>query len=174
MDLWPERTAAAVSLNPYLTYIELGAAAALLAIAAGAGYHFGGLSADDKLNAYKTEVEAQHAVQLSAVATAYQDQVLAREASEAKLQKVQNAYDTLKDLPDVASVGTAHRLLLVAASTDRTGGCDVPAAGAVAGGAQASAAVALGHSSVESALGDVLAACAADASQMNAMVQLAP
>lgn len=165
---------AARIVKAYFIYIELGVAALCLVLAAATGFHFGGLSADDKLNTYRTEVEVAHATQLSAVATAYQDQVLAREASEAKLQRVENAYDELKGAPDPATVGVAHRLLIVAASTDRTGGCGLPAAGAVASGAQTPAALPIGPSGVERSLGDYIAACAADAAQLNAMIQLAP
>jgi len=109
------------------------------------------------------------AAQLSAVAAAYQNQVLAREASEAKLQRVQNAYDAIKDLPDPATVGTAHRVLIAAA-----GGCDVPETRAMADGAQTPAAQPVGPSGIERALGDYIAACSADAAQMIPMVELAP
>jgi len=144
-------------MNPLL-YAKLGGAALLLA----AAFYLGGLAS-------KSRYEALRAAQLSAVAAAYQNQVLAREASEAKLQRVQNAYDAIKDLPDPATVGTAHRVLIAAA-----GGCDVPETRAMAGGAQTPAAQPVGPSGIERALGDYIAACSADAAQMIPMVELAP
>jgi hypothetical protein len=140
-------------MSAYLTYIKLGAAALLLALAAGAGYHFGGLAS-------KTALEAQHAAQLQAAVTALDTQASQRVAAEAKLAKVQNDYDTIKDIPDPVSVGLAHRLLIAAPSA-----CSgpMPGATAVAGGAPAAAAVAVGPSAVERRLNDYIEACGADA-----------
>lgn len=117
----------------------------------------------------KWRYEALQAAQLKAVADAYQSQVLAREASEKKLQEVTDRYDAIKDIPDPATVGVAHRLLIAAA-----GGCTVPEARTVAGGAQAPAAQSLGPSRVERSLGAYIKACSADAAQMIPMVELAP
>lgn len=61
-----------MTLNPYALYIELGAAALLLALAAGTGYHLGGLGPTAAL-------EADRAEQSQAIATA----VLAERASAA-------------------------------------------------------------------------------------------
>ena len=130
----------------------------------GGGYHFGGNSA-------KTAAEAQHAAQLSAVATAYQNQVLAAQASEAKLQQVENAYDDLKAVPDPVSTGLASRVLYRACPA---GGGDVSKAPAVAGRAPAPTKEPRGDPSLERRLQAVLDACTDDARQMNAMIELAP
>jgi hypothetical protein len=151
-------------LSAYLTYIKLGAAAALLAIAAGSGYHFGGLSA-------KSSAEAAHAAQLQAVTDAYQKQVLATAASEAKLQKAENDYDAIKDLPDPVTTGLASRVLLHACPA---GGGDVPQARTVASGAPGAAQEPSGDSGFGGRLQAVLDACTADSRQMSAMIDLAP
>lgn len=120
-------------------YLKLGAAALLLALAFGAGFHFGSLSADDKLNAYRTAVEAQHAAQLQAVVdtmTAHDNQAAAQHAAD---QRVIDRYDATQGIPDPASVGTAHRVLLLAASFDGTGDCPVQQTGPLAGGSAPSA-----------------------------------
>lgn len=151
-------------MNPYLLYVKLGAAALVLAIAAGAGYHFGGLAA-------KTALEADHAAQLQAVVNQLDENARQAAADHLHLQGVIDHYDATKDIPDPASVGTAHRVLIVAAAG---GGCAVPEAGTVAGGAQAPAAIAIGPSPIERALDDYIKACSADADQMIPMVALAP
>ena len=151
-------------LSPYLVYIKLGAAAVLLAIAAGAGYHFGGLAS-------KTALEAQHAAQLQAVVNRLDENARQAAADHASQQKVIDAYDATKDIPDPASVGTAHRVLLLAASA---GGCPVPEAGTVAGGAPRPAPIAIGPSEVERRLNDYIQACGGDAKRLIATQGLAP
>jgi hypothetical protein len=99
-----QQEAAAVITGPYLLYVKLGAAAALLAGAAGVGWHFGGLAKDDAFNRYKTDVQAQRATQLSALASAWQNRELQTQAKDARhdaematLQAVRN-----NPLPGVA------------------------------------------------------------------------
>jgi hypothetical protein len=79
-----------VNLNPYLTYIEMGAAAALLAVSAGAGYHFGALSGEAKAADARTALEADRADQSQAIATA----VLAERASAAATAAADHATET--------------------------------------------------------------------------------
>jgi hypothetical protein len=141
-------------------YVKLGAGAGLLFLA----YHLGG-------NASRAALEAQHAAQMSAVATAYQNQTLALQASEAQLEKVQNAYDAIKDVPDPVSTGLAQRVLVAAGGACRS---DLPKAAAVAGGTQASPAVTGGDSGIVGRLQGLIDACTADSKQMNAMIELAP
>jgi hypothetical protein len=74
-------------VNPYLLYAKLAAGALLLALAAGAGWHFGSLSKDDELNRYKTDAQAQHAAQLSALATAWQNRELETQAKDDRHDK---------------------------------------------------------------------------------------
>lgn len=147
-----------------ILYAKIGGIVAAVALLFGLGYHFGGLSA-------KTAGEAQHAAQLSAVASAYQNQVLAREASEATLKRVQDAYDAIQSTPDPVSAGLATRVLYHACPT---GGGVVPQAGAVASRAPAAAAQPSGDPGLGERLQAVLDACTADARQMNAMLELAP
>lgn len=152
-------------MNPYGILIEAGAVLLCTVIAFGSGYHFGGMAS-------KTALEADRAAQLQAVVNQLDENARAATADHARLQGVIDTYDAIKDSPDLAyaAAGTAHRLYIRAAG----GGCDVPETPAVASGAQAPAAVTLGPSGVERALGDYIAACSADAAQMIPMVELAP
>ena len=161
-------------MTPYLTYIKLGAAALLLAIAAGAGFHFGSLSADDKLNAYKTAVEGQHAAQLQAVVNAMTEHDQQAAAQHAADQRVIDAYDAAKAVPDPVAIGLAHRVYLVAASASGAECSQLPAARAVAARTQAPSAIPGGDPSIIGRIQDVIDACTADADQLNAMVKLAP
>jgi inorganic triphosphatase YgiF len=147
-----------------LAYLKWGGIAGLALALFVAGYHLGGNSA-------KTAAEALHAAQLSAVATVYQNQVLATQASEAQLQKVENAYDAVKDAPDPVTAGLATRVLLRACPAS---GGDVPQAAALAGRAAASTAESGGDPGLGGKLQAVLDACTADARQMSAMIELAP
>jgi hypothetical protein len=86
MARWSEGTAEAV--NPYLTYIELGVAALLLAIAAGAGFYVRGLTCEaaletDRAAQSQTIATAVLAERASAAATAAQDH--ATEATHAQV-----------------------------------------------------------------------------------------
>jgi hypothetical protein len=141
-----------------LLYLKLGAIVLALAIIFGAGW-----------TTCKWRYEALQTAQLQAVAVAYQNQVLAREASEAKLQRLQNAYDAIKDLPDPVTTGLAQRVYLAAARE-----CDLPSPAAVARGVQAPSAILSGDPSLIGRIQDVIDACTADAHQLNAMIELAP
>lgn len=147
-----------------ILYAKLVGAAAALVFLFGLGYHFGGMAS-------KTAEEAARAAQLSAVATAYQNQVLAAQASETQLQKVENAYDALKDTPDPVTTGLATRVLYRACPADRG---DVPQAKPVAAGASALGAQPGGDPSLAGRLQAVLDACTADARQLDALIKLAP
>lgn len=157
-------------LTPYLVYIKLGAAAVLLAIATGAGYHFGGLSGSVKAADAQTALERDHASMAQAATTALLAQAAQAAADHASQQKVIDAYDATKDIPDPASIGTAHRVLLVAAAG---GGCAVPETGTVAGGAAGPAPIAIGPSEVERRLNDYIQACGGDAKRLTAAQALA-
>jgi hypothetical protein len=153
-----------VNLNPYLTYIEMGAAVALLTVSAGAGYHFGGLAS-------KTALEAQHVAQLQAVVDAMDENARQAAADHATQQRVIDAYDATKNIPDPASIGTAHRVLIVAAAG---GGCPVPEAGTLAGRTADAARSAVGPSEVERRLDDYIQACGRDDKKLTAAQALAP
>jgi hypothetical protein len=148
----------------WITGLKLGGILAMLAALFGTGYHFGGMAS-------KTALEAQHAAQLQAAVTALDNQASQRVAAEAKLAKVQNDYDAIKDLPDPVSVGLAQRVLYAACPA---GGGDVPKAGAVASGALAAAPEPGSDPGLGGRLQAVLDACTADAKQMSAMIELAP
>lgn len=141
-----------------LAYAKWGGIAALALALAGGGYHFGGLSADDKLNAYKTAAEAQHVAQLQAVVTTMETNARDAAADHAKLQKVIDAYDATKDVPDPASIGTAHRVLLLAASAAGAGDCPVQQTGPVASGGAGSSGGASETRKAQSGLVQVLEA----------------
>jgi hypothetical protein len=151
-------------VNPYLAYIKIGAAALLLAIAAGAGYHFGGLAS-------KTALEADHAAQLQAVVNRLDENAREATADHAHLQRVIDRYDATKDIPDPASVGTAHRVYLYAASACGGG---LPEARALAGGVPGATPVTIGPSEVERRLDDYIRACGEDANLLRTVQALAP
>jgi hypothetical protein len=142
----------------YLTYAKWAAIA-------GVGvwiYHLGGASD-------RAALAAQHAAQLQAVVKAMDENAREAAAAQAHLQGVIDAYHATPIDPIVP--GIAHRVYVVAAGT-----CSgrVPEARSVAPGTQAPAALPIGPSNVERSLGDYIAACASDAAQMKAMIQLAP
>lgn len=147
---------------PSLIYLKVGAAALLLILVGGTGYRLGGSSA-------RADAARDRAVQLQAVASAYQNQTIALEAAQAKLKTVQDAYDAIKDLPDPATVGAARRVLLVAA---RAGGCDLPTAASPTPGIAPPTALPGSAQRLERALDDYVQACSADARQLNALIQL--
>lgn len=123
-------------ISPYLTYIKLGAAVAVLAAVGTAGFHFGGLSADDKLANYKTAVEAQHAAQMKTVADAYQAQVLAAEADHVHMQGVIDELNKNLAKPDPRLADLGQRVLDVEAAAGRSTCSRVPQTGPGAGAAQ--------------------------------------
>jgi hypothetical protein len=147
-------------VNPILA-AKLGGALALIAVLFGAGYHFGGMAS-------KTALERDHADMAAATVNALLAQRAQATADHNRLQEVIDRYDATP--PDPIIPGLAHRVYVYA--TAHCGG--VPQSGSVAPGTEAPTPVPIGHSSVESALGDVLSACSADAAQMTAMIQLAP
>lgn len=149
--------------EPYLTYAKIGAAVALLAIVAGIGFHLGGLRATAAL-------EADHAAMAEAATKALLAQAAQAASDHASQQKVIDRYDATKDDPDPASIGTAHRVLIVAAA----GGCPVPEAGALAGRAAEPARVAIGPSEVERRLNDYIQACGRDVKKLTTAQALAP
>jgi hypothetical protein len=136
---------------------------AALLLGLGVGWYFGGLHG-------KAQLEALQASEFKALADAYQAQVLAKQQSEAKLATVENAYDAIKDTPDPATLGTARRVLLIAARDS----CPLPGAATVAGGTENPAPLAIGPSAVERALDAYVQACSEDAKQLAAVIQLAP
>jgi hypothetical protein len=145
-----------------IAYLKLGAIALLAAVLFGGGFYFGGLRS-------KTALEADHAAMAKAATDALLTQAAQAAADHDKQQKVIDTYDATKDIPDPASVGTAHRVLLIAAADS----CPVPEAGAVASGAPAAARVAIGPSEVERRLDDYVQACGRDVKKLIAAQALA-
>jgi hypothetical protein len=141
-------------------YIKLAAGAGLLFWA----YHLGG-------NASRAALEADHAAMATAATKALLAQAAQAAADHASQQRVIDAYDATKDIPDPASVGTAHRVLLLAAGA---GDCPVPEAAAVAGGAPRAPAVTIGPSEVERRLDDYIQACGEDTKLLRTVQALAP
>lgn len=168
-------------MTPIL-YAKIGGIAALAALLLWTGWHFGGLSKDDELNKYKTVQEAQYAASLKTVADTLNKQIQDGVTARAAQQKVIDAYDTTKNVRDPASVGTAHRVLHLAASSSGAGGCPVPETGAVAsggahpsGGAGEAAKAQSGLVSlVEADLDDYIAACGRDDKRLLLTQGLAP
>jgi hypothetical protein len=88
-------------------------------------FYLGGL-------APKAALERDHADMAQAATRALLAQAAQAAADHASQQKVIDDYDANKDIPDPASIGTARRVLLLAAAG--AGNCPVPETGAVAGG----------------------------------------
>lgn len=157
-------------------YAKIGGIAALAAILLWSGWHFGGMSADEKLANYKTAVEAQYAANLKTVADTLNKQIQDGVADRAAQKKVIDAYDADKANPP-ATAGLADSLRDATQSASCPASRDVPKAGTVAGGAQGATAKPSGGPSVERLSGLVQAvfdSSDADAKQMNAMIKLAP
>lgn len=123
-------------IAPYLTYIKVGAALALLAAVAAGGYHFGGLSSAIDLANYKTDVGAQHAAQLKTVADAYQAQVIAAEADHVHMQGIIDELNKKLSTPDPTVAGLAQRVLDAEAAAASTACSRVPQTGAGAAATQ--------------------------------------
>src|SRR5258708_38758805 len=98
-----------------LAYLKWGGIAAALLSYSWLWFHLGGLSS-------KTALEAQHVAQLQAVVATMENNARDAAAAHAKQQRAIDAYDAPNDVPDPASVGSAHRVLLLAASA---GSCPV-------------------------------------------------
>lgn len=147
-------------MNPYLIYIKIAAAAVLLAVLFGTGYHFGGMAS-------RTALEADHAAMAQAATQALLSQRKAQDAESARINKAVSDYE--KPI-DPITVGLSHRVFIYANRAD----CPVPGAATVATGTQTAAPVPIGPSSVERSLGDYITACAEDAAQLSAVIQLAP
>lgn len=159
-------------IAPYLAYIKLGAAAVVLGAVATASFHFGGISADDKLNTYKTAVEAQYAANLKTVADTLNKQIQDGVADRAAQQKVIDAYDTEKALPP-ATAGLVERMRIVE-SASCAAGRDLPKAEPVASGAQSPSRVPASDSEGQRLLQAALDAADRDADRLNTIIKLAP
>jgi hypothetical protein len=118
-------------LTPYLAYIKIGAAAVLLAIAAGGGFHFGGLSGSVKAADAQTALEGLEAAQAENTAKA----VLAERASAAaESARVNTKLKEFEDAPiDPVVTGLAARLYAYAASATDPAVGPVPTSSGSAG-----------------------------------------
>lgn len=79
-----------MNLNPYLTYIKIGAAVVLATVLTGTGYHFGTLSGDEKADAAKATMETDHANMADAATKALisqRAQVIAEAAADHKTEQ---------------------------------------------------------------------------------------
>lgn len=151
-------------MTPYLLWIKLGAALALVAGIFGAGYHFGGLSS-------KAALEREHAAQLRTVATAYQTQLAALKANTAKQQVIIDEYDKSRETIDPIAVGIGHRVLKYALGTC---GNTLPQTDPLAGRAQDAPGSANRAQEFERLFDDLAQAVGRDAAKQNALIQLAP
>lgn len=119
--------------EPYLIYIKLAIAGAVLAAASAASFHFGGLSSAKDLAVYKTDVEAQHAAQLKAVADVYQKQLVDAQAHALTQQGIIDDLNQKLDNAGSSDSGLAQRVLDdQAAASAAACRSSVPKAGAVA------------------------------------------
>jgi hypothetical protein len=141
---------------PYFTAVKWAAIVGLLAFV----YHAGG-------NGPRAALERDHAAMAEAATQALLAQRSAQEAEATRINKAVTDYENAPLDPIAPTI--ARRLYIAAA-----GGCAVPSSPTVASGTQAPAAQPLGPAGVERALGGLIEACAEDARQMNAMLELAP
>lgn len=119
-------------LEPYVIYVKLAIGLAVASAIAIGSYHVGTMSSKTELATYKTDVEAQHAAQIKAVADAYQGQLLAAQAHAITQQGIID--DLIKKLQDVpaSDAGLAQRVLDDAAAAACAARSAVPKAGTVA------------------------------------------
>lgn len=109
-----------------LAYAKWGGIAAALLAWSWLCFHQGGLGPTAAL-------ERDHADMAEATTKALLAQAAQAAADHASQQRVIDAYDATKDIPDPASIGTAHRVLLLAGAA--CGDSDpVPETGPVASG----------------------------------------
>lgn len=134
-------------------YVKLGAAAALLAVIFGLGWHLGGLSGQAAL------ARLQHD-QAQITATAVLNERASTQAEVNRLNKVVATYENAP--PDPISVGIAHRVYLYA----NTSCPAVPKAPADPGGTIITRTEPRGF---EDALQGYVDACARDALRLNAI-----
>lgn len=160
--------------EPWLAYAKLGAIAVLVAAAAGAGFHFGGLSADDKLNAARAEQSAEDAAQLRIVVATLQKNARDAKADHDAQQKVIDDYDVQSKLPPITT-GIVERMRLVeSTAAPCASGYRVPASGGLAGGADATGGVPRCDPEGDRLLQVALDKAAADSLRLDAAVKLAP
>jgi hypothetical protein len=148
-------------LTPYLVYIKVGAVVTLLAVVAGAGYHFGGMASKTKLEGFQ---QAQSANTAKAV--------LAERASAAvELARVNAILKEYQDAPiDPATVSLGSRVLEYA----RVAECPVSSASPHPAGIVSTAAQSSGLGPIEQATQAVFDACAADAKELAALQSVWP
>ncbi len=139
-----------------ITYLKVGALAALLAAIFMAGWHLGGDSA-------RTALASLQAAQAEDTAKAVLAERASAAAESARLQAILKRYDDAPIDPIALHVG--DRVLEYA----RVAQCPVPKAGADPRGAASAAPVAFGASQVGRALDALTEACAQDAAELTAL-----
>lgn len=143
-------------LTPYLTYIKIGAAVAVLAAVAAASFHFGGMTSKTALADFQAEQSANTA-----------KAVLAERASAAielaRVNAILKGYQNAPIDPIALSIGS--RVLEYARIAD----CPVPAARGNPGAAPSPSKVPIGPSEVGQALDDLAVACSQDAAELTAL-----
>lgn len=138
-------------------YIKIGLILLTVAAIFGFGYHVGSLQG-------KAAVARLQRDNAQAIVTA-QAQAQARQSSiEAQLTALETRYEAIRDIPDPV-IPSAHRLFIAACSDP------VPAPSAHPGNPPAASPQPRGPTVLESALDHALEACAADARQLNALIE---
>lgn len=100
--------------DPYVIYAKIAAAVLVIAAIAGAGFHFGKLAGDVKAANAKTALQADHAAQLSALASAWQ----ARELQTAQAtDRYVRENDQLRIKRDLPLPGAPLRVCLAPSNT---------------------------------------------------------
>jgi len=143
------------------TELKLVLIVALLAGVFWAGWHLGGLSS-------KSALEGYEATQAQDTAKAVLAERASNEAELAKRDAVIKGYENAPIDPIVTTA--AHRVYVYASAA----GCPLPQAAAVAGGADAPAAVPASPGAVERALDEYIKACDSDARRLAALQALSP
>jgi hypothetical protein len=155
-----------------ILYAKIGGIAALAGLLLWTGWHFGGMSSDDKLANYRTAVEAQYAANLKTVADALNKQIKDGVAERAAQKKVIDAYDEEKLKPP-ATAGIVERLRYIQGPGCATSS-QLPAAGAMASGVATAGGIPAGISELDRLHQAAFDAADRDSKRLNAAVKLAP
>lgn len=127
----------ATAINPYITYIKIGALALLAAVLFGAGFYFGGLKGGEQAAVAKTAQEGQSEAIAQADVIALEGQAAHAAAQQVNDNKAEAVH--AKDDHTIDTTPPSSEPLLVQSSPAAKGVCvaAVPAGAAAAGAVRA-------------------------------------
>lgn len=143
-------------IEPYLIYIKIGIAVAVIGVVSAASFHFGGMASKTALEGFQAEQSANTAKAVLAE----------RAAGAAELARVNAILKGYQDAPiDPIVLSTGNRVLEYARVAD----CPMPSASGNPGGTASAGKVPIGPSQVGQALTDLAVACSQDAAELTAL-----